>query len=149
MIRLSKALYEEIIAHGQREYPKEACGILAGPVRGRGRETGGEGTSVVHVYPMRNVEDSPIGYSMDPTEQLQIEKQMRQRRQRMVGIYHSHTATEASPSSVDIGLAISPDVSYVLVSLRQFTHPDVKSYRIDGTTVTPEPMVVHDQAVSR
>ncbi|MDP3722987.1 MAG: M67 family metallopeptidase [Candidatus Omnitrophota bacterium] len=142
MLRLPRRLYEEIIAHGRRAYPKEACGILAGPV-------GDEDHVVVQVYPMSNVEDSPIGYAMDPREQLSVEQSMRQRRQRMVGIYHSHTATEAYPSSVDIGLAISPDVSYVLVSLRRLTHPDVKSYRIDGTTVTPEPIVVHDQAVSR
>jgi proteasome lid subunit RPN8/RPN11 len=90
---------------------------------------------------MTNVEDSPIGYAMDPKEQLQVERQMRARGQRMLGIYHSHTASEAVPSSVDIGLAISPEVSYVLVSLKDRANPIVKSYRIDGRTVTEEPVV--------
>jgi len=153
MLRLPKRLYEEIIAHGRRAYPKEACGIVAGPV-------GEEDHVVVQVYPMSNVEDSPIGYAMDPREQLSVEQSMRQRRQRMVGIYHSHTATEAYPSSVDVSLAISPDVSYVLVSLRTdvvrlqripalirhflglFFRPQVRSYRIDGTRITLEDVMV-------
>lgn len=131
MLRLSRALYDEMIAHCEREYPKEACGILAG-----------KGGVVTQGYPMRNVEESPIGYSMDPKEQLLIEKAMRMAKQRMVGIYHSHTATDAYPSSVDVSLAISPDISYVLISLKDRERPDVKSYRIDGTTITPEEMVV-------
>lgn len=126
-LRIPHALYEEILAHCQKQYPKEACGILAG-------ETG----LVARVYPMTNVEDSPIGYSMDPKEQLRVEKEMRQRQQRMVGIYHSHTATDAYPSPVDVGLAISPELSYVLVSLKDRKQPVLKSYRIDGTTIIPE-----------
>ena len=127
MLRMPKSLYDEVITHCQREYPKEACGVLAG-----------NGGVVTHAYPMRNVEDSPIGYSMDPKEQLVIEKAMRTKGQRMIGIYHSHTASAAYPSSVDVSLAISPDVSYVLISLKDQACPDVKSYRIDGTTITPE-----------
>lgn len=127
MLRIPQAVSEEIIAHCQAQYPKEACGYLAG-----------DGGRVVQAYPMRNVEDSPIGYAMDPKEQLLVEKQMRQRGQRMVGIYHSHTASEAHPSSVDVSLAISPEISYVLVSLKRRNAPVVKSYRIDGQAVTPE-----------
>ena len=138
MLRISHRCREEIIAHCRRQYPKEACGLLAGstatvvPV--------GKERLVMQVYPMRNVEDSPIGYSMDPKEQLAVEKQMRQRGQRMIGIFHSHTATEAYPSSVDVRLAISPEISYVLVSLQDRGRPVFKSYRIDGTTITEEPI---------
>jgi len=98
----------------------------------------GERDVVTQVYPMTNVEDSPIGYAMDPREQLKVEKQMRQQGQRLVGIFHSHTASAAYPSSVDVRLAISPDVSYVLVSLQDQAAPDFKSYRIDGQAITPE-----------
>ena len=131
MLRISRACYDEVIAHCRSRYPKEACGLLAGQ-----RER------VARVYPMTNVEDSPIGYAMEPREQLRLEKTMRARGERLVGIYHSHTASEASPSSVDVELAISPEISYVLISLKDRQRPDVKSYRIDGTTVTPEPYVV-------
>ncbi len=137
-LRVPKALYEEIIAHCRRRYPKEACGILAG-----------KNGVVGQVYPMTNVEDSPIGYAMDPQEQLKVEKQMRSQGQQMVGIFHSHTASEAYPSSVDVRLAISPDVSYVLVSLKTPARPEFKSYRIDGQTITTEPTVIEDASAGR
>ena len=132
MLTLSRALRDEMIAHCVSRYPKEACGYLAVGASGR----------VAQVYPMANVEDSPIGYSMEPREQLMIEKRMRQAGQRLAGIYHSHTASPAYPSSVDVRLAISPDVSYVLVSLQDQAHPDVRSYRIDGARVTEEPVQI-------
>lgn len=152
MLQISRSLIERIVAHCRREYPKEACGILAAEARSNselasalrapGSPGGATGRDVVQVYPMTNVEDSPIGYSMDPKEQLRLEKQMRVLRQRMAGIYHSHTASAAYPSSVDVRLAISPDVSYVLVSLKDRDHPEFKSYRINGTTITEEPVRV-------
>ena len=152
MLRLPRTLYDEMMAHCRREYPKEACGILAGergpasPRLRSGRRSEAysakDGGVVAQVYPMRNVEASPIGYSMDPNEQLRIEKAMRQKGQRILGIYHSHTASAAYPSSVDVSLAISPDVAYVLISLMNREQPDIKSYRIDGATVTPEEVVI-------
>ena len=137
MLKVSSQFYEESVAHCLREYPKEACGIFAGAAA-HGLPAIDRPRTVVAVYPMRNVEGSPIGYSMDPKEQLQIEKRMRQAGQRMIGIYHSHTATAAYPSSVDVSLALSPDISYVLVSLKDRQQPDVKSYRIDGKAIAQE-----------
>lgn len=130
MLKLPSALRDQIIAHCHRHFPKEACGLLAG-VPG----------VVAEAYPMTNVEDSPIGYSMDPAEQLRTEKIMRGKKQQLIGIYHSHTASEAYPSSVDVGLAISPDISYVLVSLAVRQQPVLKSYRIEGPTITPEQII--------
>lgn len=132
MLTIPKALYEEVIAHCQSRYPKEACGILAAAADG----------TVAKAYPMTNVEDSPIGYSMDPKEQLHVERAMRAGGLRMAGIYHSHTASGAYPSSVDVGLAISPEVSYILVSLTDRDNPEFKSYRIDGRTIIPEPHTI-------
>ena len=131
-------IYQGIVDHCQSLYPKEACGILAGP----NDPTAGQRRAVVHVYRMTNTEDSPIGYAMDPKEQLKVEKEMRQRGQRMIGIYHSHTASAAYPSSVDVSLAISPDLSYVLVSFKDRARPELKSYAIDGQRVVVEPVQV-------
>lgn len=131
-IHIPRSVYDQVIAHCLSRYPKEACGYLAGRAGGVAQQA----------YPMTNVEDSPIGYAMDPKEQLQAEKLMRQRGQGMVGIYHSHTASDAYPSSVDVRLAISPDVSYVLVSLKDRQRPAVRSFRVDGPQITEEPVTV-------
>lgn len=131
MLKLPAVLQEQVVAHCRSRYPKEACGLLAG-----------KDGIVTQVYPMRNIEDSPIGYAMDPREQLQVEKQMRQQQQQLLGIYHSHTGSAAYPSPVDVRLALSPDIAYVLVSLKDQQRPEFKSYRINGQAITPEPVTL-------
>ena len=114
LLWMTPAIAGQILAHCHEHYPKEACGLLAGSSIAPETQMIPE-QRVVQVYPMTNVDGSPIGYSMDAREQLRVEKLMRQRQQKLVGIYHSHTASEAYPSSVDVQLSISPDVSYALV----------------------------------
>jgi [CysO sulfur-carrier protein]-S-L-cysteine hydrolase len=122
---------DDMVAHAQEEYPKEACGILAGPRPGVASDI-----CASRITRMTNVDNSPVSYTMDPTEQLQVEKTMRTAGEHMVAIYHSHTATQAYPSPTDVTLAVYPDVSYVLVSLKDRAKPDVKSYRItDGQII--------------
>ena len=131
MLRIPTSLYDEMIAHCRKEYPKEACGILA--------EKDG---LIIQVYPMTNVEQSPISYQMDPKEQLRLQKEMRQTNQDMAAIYHSHTASPAYPSSVDVSLAVYPDVSYVLVSLKDRANPTVRCYQIQEGVITSEDLQV-------
>ena len=126
MLRLPRQLYDQIIAHCQAQYPKEACGILAG-LNGK----------VERVFPMTNVDDSPISYAFDPNEQLRVQKAMAGGKLDLLAIYHSHTATAASPSPVDVARAsepgvalLMPDVHYVLVSLKDRRQPDIKNYTI-------------------
>ena len=69
-------------------------------------------------------------------------KRLRQMKQEMMAIYHSHTASAAYPSPVDVRLAVYPEVSYVLVSLKDQTHPEVNSYRIQDGTITREDLQV-------
>jgi len=100
---------------------------------------------VERVFPMTNVEDSPISYSLDPKEQLQVHKTMRQANLQLLAIYHSHTASAAYPSPVDVARAsepgvalLLPDVSYVLVSLRDRASPEIKNYKIQEGRVIPD-----------
>ena len=133
MLVLSQALYGQMVAHCQRHYPKEACGILAGA----------NGT-VERVFPMTNVDDSPISYTLDPKEQVQVHKAMAEGKLDLLAIYHSHTATAAYPSPVDVARAsepgvalLMPDVRYVLVSLKDRRNPDLKAYTIQEGQVFP------------
>ncbi len=130
-LRLPQALLGELTAHCQKEYPKEACGILAG-----------RNGVITQVYPMTNVEQSPISYQMDPKEQLQVMRQMRQANQEMLAIYHSHTASAAYPSPVDVQLAVYPEVLYVLVSLKDRAKPELAGFRIQDAVIRPDDLQV-------
>ena len=127
---LPSTVRQEMIRDCLSRRPKEACGFLIANAAGM----------IERAQPMTNVENSAIGYSMDPREQLKLDKELRQRQQRIIGIYHSHTASAAYPSSVDTQLAIAPDISYVVVSTMNVAQPEVKSYFISGQHVIPQPI---------
>ena len=59
----------------------------------------------------------------------------------IIGVFHSHTHTDAYPSPTDVVQALDPGWHYVLVSLRD-TLPVVRSYLIREGTITEEPVEV-------
>ena len=134
MLEISQNLKEKIIAYARAGAPYEACGLLGGQL---------EGAGVAHhrvaqtFYPMTNVDQSPVHYTLDPTEQFKIMKQMREKGEELMGIFHSHVASPARPSAEDVRLAHYPGVSYVLVSLAEDPAP-FKSYVIEGGNITEE-----------
>lgn len=127
MLILKKDLFEKIIVHCRREFPNEACGILAG-----------KGQDIEKVYEMDNTDKSPASYFMDGKEQLKVMKEIRGLGLDMVGIYHSHVASQAYPSAHDVEMAFYPDTSYVIVSLADKDNPSIRSFRIKEGKITEE-----------
>ena len=142
MICLEQKQFQEIIEHCQEEYPKEACGILAGRLgqqikdTGRAEECESAGTQeqegeASKVLKMVNTSESPeVCYFMDPTEQLKVFKEMRHSGIEMIGIYHSHAGSPAYPSQRDCEMAFYPEAAYVIVSLQDFDSPVVRAFKI-------------------
>jgi len=60
----------------------------------------------------------------------------------MLAIYHSHPESPARPSEEDIRLALTPDVSHVIISLADPATVDVKSYTISSGIVQAEAIEV-------
>jgi [CysO sulfur-carrier protein]-S-L-cysteine hydrolase len=133
VLTISKDLYDKIVAHARKDHPDEACGVLAGPIASKSPE---------RFIPMTNAARSPTFYEFDSTEQFQVWKQMDERDEEPVVIYHSHTATEAYPSRTDISYANEPNAHYVLVSTQHATKTEFRSYRIQDGQVTEEPVTV-------
>lgn len=132
MISIPKKVYDTMIQHAKSGYPNEACGLVGGKTNG----------DVSEFFPMRNVDQSSISYFMDPKEQLRVFKKMRERGVEMTGIFHSHVASEASPSQKDIRLAFYPEVSYLIVSLSDKEKPVLRSFKIKDETVTEEEITI-------
>ena len=130
MLSIPQPIIEAIISHARKDFPLEACGIL-----------GGTGGVVSEQYAMANTDQSNEHYMMAPKEQFAVIKDLRNKGKQMLAIYHSHPETPARPSAEDIRLALTPDVSYLIVSLAGEA-ADVKSYRIEGGIVAPEPITM-------
>jgi proteasome lid subunit RPN8/RPN11 len=82
-------------------------------------------------------------------EQLRVWREMDDRDERPVVIYHSHTATEAYPSRTDISLAGEPDAHYVLVSTRDPEAVEFRSFLIQDGVVTEEPVEIVEPVVDQ
>ena len=129
MLRIDRATYDAIVAHAREDHPDEACGVVAGP----------EGSDRPERFiPMLNAERSPTFYRFDSMEQFRVWREMDERDEEPVVIYHSHTATEAYPSRTDISYASEPGAHYVLVSTRDPDVAEFRSFRIVDGTVTEE-----------
>ncbi|MCK9893335.1 M67 family metallopeptidase [Frankia sp. AgB32] len=133
MLRIDRACYEAIVAHARRDHPDEACGVVAGPAGSDRPE---------RFIAMENAERSPTFYRFDATEQLRVWREMDDRDEEPVVIYHSHTATEAYPSRTDISLAGEPGAHYVLASTREPDSTEFRSFRIVDGAVTEEPVEI-------
>lgn len=130
-LRLSADHLQDMVAHARQDFPHECCGLLAGR---DGR--------VVRVYRGRNVDESPYTYRLDDRQLLQFLREMDQDGLDIVGIYHSHTASEATPSRTDVARAFYPEAVYVIISVQQPEHPVVRGFRIADGTVAEEDVIV-------
>ena len=129
MLTISAVLCEKIVAHARADHPDEACGVIAGPAGSDRPE---------RFIAMLNAERSPTFYRFDSLEQLRVWREMDDRDEEPVVIYHSHTATEAYPSRTDISYASEPGAHYVLVSTREPDRAEFRSFRIVDGAVTEE-----------
>lgn len=127
MLCFNKRQKDEMIEHSRRESPHEACGMLAG-----------KHEKVERVYQMTNTDKSSETFFMDPKEQFKVMKETRNLGLKMVGIYHSHPETEAYPSAHDVELAFYPEISYVIISLRDKDNPRIRLFRIVDGEISEE-----------
>lgn len=131
MLKIPREIHDDIIAHAREGFPLEVCGIL-----------GGRGCEMVEIHRMTNTDQSNEHFMMDPREQFRVVKELRAKGLDMSAIYHSHPETPARPSEEDIRLALTPNVSYIIVSLAEPAHPALNSFRIQGGKVEKEEVVV-------
>ncbi|HEV8368167.1 MAG TPA: M67 family metallopeptidase [Pyrinomonadaceae bacterium] len=109
-----------IIAHACETSPAECCGLI-----------GGVGTQSKTVYRLRNVTADPeLAYEAAPQELFAAQRQMRERGEGLLAIYHSHPrSNDPSPSETDVRLAYYPSATYLIVGLGA-EKPVVKAFKI-------------------
>jgi [CysO sulfur-carrier protein]-S-L-cysteine hydrolase len=131
MAELDGVFYKEIVEQALREFPNEACGLIAG-----------EDDVPVRVYPMTNANASSDTYRFDGREQFKVFDEVEERGWDIWAIYHSHTHSEAYPSETDIKLAFYPDSRYLLLSVADREQPVLRSFFIREGKVEEEEMTV-------
>jgi [CysO sulfur-carrier protein]-S-L-cysteine hydrolase len=125
VLRLSLAIYEQIVQQARREAPIEACGMLAG-----------KNSHVTRHFEMANRDKSSDHFMMEPKEQFGVIKQIRAEGLNFLGVYHSHPASPARPSQEDVRLAFTPGIAYVIISLLDNSKPAIKAFNIENENIS-------------
>ncbi len=137
MLFLLPEVYEEILVHCIRGLPAEACGLLSGnPAT----------DTVQRCYLTHNAAASASLYTVDPLEYLHADRDAESRGEQIIGVFHSHTHTDAYPSPTDVEKAPDPSWHYVVVSLRD-VYPSLRSYRIIQGAISEEEVVIDGRSM--
>ena len=120
MITVTPPQLEKILAHAKESDPAECCGLI-----------GGADEQVTSIYPLHNVAaDTNVSYEAAPEDLLAAQRQMRERSEELLAIYHSHPrSAEPAPSETDIRLAYYPQAVYFIIGLAG-PKPVIRAFRI-------------------
>lgn len=130
-MELTRTLYAEMVAHAREEHPGEACGVLVAPMG--------------HEFPMRFIRmvnaaaDVTRFYEFLPEDLQALFRDLDIRGEDVVALVHSHTATEAYPSQVDINGAMHTGWYYVIISTAS-DPASIRAYHIEGGAVDEHPV---------
>ena len=133
-MKISRALIDEMVAHAREDLPNECCGMV-----------GGRGEVATSVYRAENEFASPLRFGVASKDLFRItQKEMPERDEELVAIYHSHTKTAAYPSQTDVNEAEKswPDAVWIIVSLEDPDQPVVKAYWLKDLRIADAELVV-------
>ena len=140
---LTREQYDVVVGHCLDGFPDEACGMLSGPLGTpdqSARAGVAEPTGVIGaVHPCRNADASARTYTVEPRDLLRAMRAAEDAGDEIVGVWHSHTHTDAYPSATDVRQAVDPAWLYAIVRLKYGT-PVLRAYRIVDGTIAEVPV---------
>jgi [CysO sulfur-carrier protein]-S-L-cysteine hydrolase len=128
-LTLSKAHWQEMLEHVDRQVPLEACGLLAG-----------KNNRVEKVILVQNQAQSPVRFVMDPYEQLEAFNWMEANGLDFLGIFHSHPDGPGTASVTDLAEAAYEVVH--LIWFRNQNHWQARGFWIENGRATEVPLQI-------
>jgi len=121
MITLQSSQRDQILAYARAADPAECCGLIGGA----------EESNATSIYPLRNIAgNTATSYEAAPEDLFSAQRQMRERGEELLAIYHSHPrSSEPEPSQTDVRLAYYPQAVYFIIGLAGPT-PVMRAFRI-------------------
>lgn len=127
VLKISKAVYEAMRAHGEEAYPEECCGVLLDrPAPG--------GSLVEQTLRATNLYAGKdrTRYQIDPAELVKIEREARRHGLGIAGFYHSHPDCPAEWSKTDLAEAHWMGCSYVITAIYRGAAAETNSFLLAG-----------------
>lgn len=151
-LRLPRAIFEQIRAHGEQTYPHECCGALLGrfaPADVPRCEPAGWLVESAVAAGNTRTDSAHNRYNIAPAELVKIEREARSLGLDIAGFYHSHPDHPAQWSPTDFEEAHWIGCSYVITQVAHGKAVVTNSFLLAGTTeedkrFEPQAIVVLD-----
>ena len=128
VLRLTRAVYEAMRAHGEEAYPRECCGALLG----RPEPDGWRVTAAARAENTR-VDSARSRYEIAPAELVRMEREARGLELEIAGFYHSHPDHAAEWSETDFAEAHWIGCSYAITEVARGRAVATNSFLLAGT----------------
>ena len=135
MIQLADGVAAQVNAHGEADYPHEACGLLRGTIDDAGTKL------VEAAIPLPNAREDGARhnrFAIRPEDLVREERAARALGKDIIGIYHSHPDHPDEPSRYDLERAW-PVYSYVVVSVQEGRAASLRSWELSADRARFEP----------
>jgi len=110
------------------------------------RLAAGQNGLITQAFPAKNVAADPVrNYEISPKELVRLMGELRERRLKFLGIYHSHPNWRDTnePSPIDIALACYSEAVYFIVTPRPYATTPIRAFSIrDGRAMELEIQVL-------
>jgi proteasome lid subunit RPN8/RPN11 len=130
-VHVTRDALRVIVGHARRCAPEEACGLLEGDAAG----------TVLAAHPTENVAHATDRFTVDPVAHHALWRRAEEAGRVLVGSFHSHPASAAVPSPVDVAGALDPEWLYVIVGPLAASL-EVRGYRIRAGQVAEVTLVI-------
>jgi len=122
-VHIPRKLINQILEQAQQSPGKEICGLVS--------SRNSNHNQPVQCYPIANTSSEPNHrYLMDPKQQIDTFRIMRERDEELYAIYHSHPESPASPSSEDLRQASYPDALHIIISMSTKGTLQLRGFRL-------------------
>ena len=127
---IPRKLINQILEQAQQSPGKEICGLVSSRHSNNSNQP-------ANCYPIANTSTEPNHrYLMDPKQQIDTFRIMRERGEELYAIYHSHPESSASPSAEDLQQVSYPDALHIIISMSTKGTLQLRGFRLNAGSTT-------------
>lgn len=125
-------LINQMMEQVQNAPCKEICGLISS-----------HNGLAANCYPVTNADTQPNHrFLMEPKQQIDSLRLMREQNEELYAIYHSHPNTPAMPSAEDLKQAAYPGVLHIIISMSTTGTLQMRGFRFKGNSTTSVDIIV-------
>jgi len=134
MLSIEPSAWLTMVRHAEATYPRECCGVMLGTITGDQKRV-----TIAHALDNAYEGKQEDRYEIRPVDLLRVEREAREQKLSVIGIFHSHPDCDAYFSKTDLEHSC-PWYSFVVLSVQKGRYHHANSFLPDAdqTFATPE-----------